>query len=94
MQATNKSHAELAERFNQDETRVNWHDETLWWIRQKRDKAAWQMPEWEWLRETPGAVQVAAGTGCSPARPRHPIVKYYRVNPVSLSDREGTRGPA
>jgi L-lactate dehydrogenase complex protein LldF len=31
---------------------VNWHDETLWWIRLKRDKAAHNIPEWEQLRET------------------------------------------
>jgi L-lactate dehydrogenase complex protein LldF len=45
------THAELAEKFNRDEKRVNWHDETLWLVRQKRDTAAWQLPEWEQLRE-------------------------------------------
>jgi L-lactate dehydrogenase complex protein LldF len=34
-----KDHAELALDFNIDENRVDWHDETLWWIRAKRDKA-------------------------------------------------------
>jgi L-lactate dehydrogenase complex protein LldF len=47
-----KSHAELSEVFNRDEPRVDWHNETLWWIRQKRDKAAWSLGnEWEPLRE-------------------------------------------
>ncbi|MFT3827226.1 MAG: lactate utilization protein B [Chitinophagaceae bacterium] len=50
-------HPELAERFNADEDRVNWHDETLWWIRQKRDKAAWTLPEWETLREKASLIK-------------------------------------
>ena len=44
------THSEAATEFNRDEARVNWHDEALWFIRQKRDKAAWQLPEWEILR--------------------------------------------
>ncbi|MFT3981942.1 MAG: lactate utilization protein B [Ferruginibacter sp.] len=51
------THAALAERFNKDEARVNWHDETLWWIRQKRDKAAWQFAEWEQLREAASQIK-------------------------------------
>ena len=47
---SNKDHAALAEVFNRDEDRVDWHDETLWWIRQKRDKNVHQLPEWELLR--------------------------------------------
>jgi len=46
-----KDHATLAEAFIQDEARTNWHDETLWFVRQKRDKAAHGLPEWEQLRE-------------------------------------------
>jgi L-lactate dehydrogenase complex protein LldF len=57
MSAEGLDHAELAERFNKDEERVNWHDETLWWIRQKRDKAAHQLPEWEALRETASLIK-------------------------------------
>jgi L-lactate dehydrogenase complex protein LldF len=57
MQTNSKPHAERAEVFNRDEARVNWHDETLWWIRQKRDKAAQQIPEWEALRETASAIK-------------------------------------
>ncbi|MBP1651424.1 MAG: hypothetical protein H6Q26_1581 [Bacteroidetes bacterium] len=52
-----KEHAELAETFNKDEARVNWHDETLWWVRQKRDKMAWSLPEWEDLRETASRIK-------------------------------------
>ncbi|PZR28347.1 MAG: 4Fe-4S ferredoxin [Citrobacter freundii] len=45
------NHAALAGEFIQDEARTDWHDETLWWIRQKRDKAAHHLPEWEQLRQ-------------------------------------------
>ncbi|SFC06296.1 lactate utilization protein B [Spirosoma endophyticum] len=51
-------HPELAERFNRDEERVDWHDQTLWWIRQKRDKAAHTLPEWEALREAASRIKL------------------------------------
>lgn len=51
------THAELSDKFNEDEERVNWHDETLWWVRAKRDKAAWLVPEWEQLRETASQIK-------------------------------------
>ena len=44
------THSVAAEQFNLDEPRVNWHDEALWFIREKRDKAVKQIPEWELLR--------------------------------------------
>lgn len=50
-------HSELAGKFNHDEPRVDWHDETLWMIRKKRDRAAWQLPEWERLREAASAIK-------------------------------------
>jgi len=52
-----EDHAALADAFNKDEARVNWHDETLWWIRQKRDRAAHTIPEWELLRETASRIK-------------------------------------
>lgn len=52
-----KDHATLAEAFNKDEERVNWHDGSLWWIRQKRDRSANQIPEWEDLRETASQIK-------------------------------------
>ena len=51
MQNSIKDHAALSEIFNEDEPRVNWHDETLWFVRKKRDKAVQSIPEWEQLRE-------------------------------------------
>jgi L-lactate dehydrogenase complex protein LldF len=52
-----KDHAELSEVFNKDEQRVNWHDETLWFVRQKRDKASHQIPDWEELREAASQIK-------------------------------------
>lgn len=46
-----KKHATLAREFIKDVPRTDWHDETLWFVRQKRDKAAHGLPEWEQLRE-------------------------------------------
>jgi L-lactate dehydrogenase complex protein LldF len=57
MEQTTKDHAELAQEFNRDEDRVDWHDETLWFIRAKRDKAAHNIPEWETLRETASQIK-------------------------------------
>src|SRR6478609_6000692 len=52
-----KNHSELAEKFNADEARVNWHDETLWWVRTKRDRMSHALPEWEELRETASQIK-------------------------------------
>lgn len=46
-----KDHATLAREFIKDSPRTDWHDETLWFVRHKRDKAAHSLPEWEQLRE-------------------------------------------
>ena len=45
------THADLAEKFIADEPRTDWHDDTLWFVREKRDRAAHGLPEWEDLRE-------------------------------------------
>lgn len=50
-------HAVNAEKFIANEPRVNWHDETLWFIRTKRDKAAHSLPEWEQLREAASSIK-------------------------------------
>jgi L-lactate dehydrogenase complex protein LldF len=57
MDAQKKDHAALAADFNRDEDRVDWHDETLWWVRQKRDKAAHLVPDWEQLRELASGIK-------------------------------------
>jgi len=50
-------HPQRSTVFNQDEARVDWHDKTLWFIREKRDKAAHQIPEWEELREQASQIK-------------------------------------
>ena len=46
-----KKHADAAQEFIRDEARTDWHDETLWFVRHKRDKAVNTLPEWEILRD-------------------------------------------
>ena len=43
-------HPTLAKRFVADRDRAHWHDESLWFIREKRDLQAHGLPEWEELR--------------------------------------------
>lgn len=50
-------HASASEKFNADEPYVNWHDETLWFVRQKRDRSSKQLPEWEDLRNTASQIK-------------------------------------
>lgn len=50
-------HAIEAKAFGLQESRVDWHDETLWFIRNKRDKAALSVPEWELLRTYASAIK-------------------------------------
>ena len=51
------NHASMATAFIKDEARVNWHDETLWYVRHKRDLAAVKIPEWEQLRELASEIK-------------------------------------
>ncbi len=44
------THAKNAAKFIENTARTDWHDESLWLVRQKRDKAAHTIPEWEQLR--------------------------------------------
>lgn len=44
-------HAHLANTFNKDFDRTTWHDESLWFVRQKRDKAVFAVSEFQQLRE-------------------------------------------
>lgn len=50
-------HSTAASTFLKDEQRARWHDETLWFVRAKRDKAAHQLPEWEALREMASKIK-------------------------------------
>lgn len=55
---TDNDHAGLAGSFNKDESRVDWHDKTLWFVREKRDNAAHQLPDWESLRELASKIKL------------------------------------
>lgn len=43
-------HATRAAAFIRDEARTDWHDQSLWFVREKRDRARDTLPEWETLR--------------------------------------------
>lgn len=45
-------HPEEAARFVADLERARWHDRALWFVREKRDRMAHTVPEWEQLRQT------------------------------------------
>lgn len=60
MSATHQNHPSLANDFARDEDRAHWHDGALWFVRQKRDRMARSLPEWEQLREL--ASQIKAHT--------------------------------
>lgn len=58
MTNTSLDHAQLSEQFNKDEPRVDWHDQTLWWVRKKRDLAANSLSgDWEALREAASQIK-------------------------------------
>ena len=45
------SHAKAAATFLENRSRVAWHDQALWFVREKRDKMSHAVPEWEELRQ-------------------------------------------
>jgi L-lactate dehydrogenase complex protein LldF len=50
-------HPEKAALFVLDDERVHWHDQSLWFVRLKRDRQAASIPEWEMLRDTAAAIK-------------------------------------
>ena len=50
-------HAAAAARFTADVPRTAWHDATLWFAREKRDRAAARVPEWEALRDLASSIK-------------------------------------
>ncbi len=57
MVTATQSHPEEASLFIANGERARWHDQTLWFVRAKRDKAASSIPEWEELRETASQIK-------------------------------------
>lgn len=60
MTHSTQDHPTLANAFTNNVDRAHWHDGALWFVRQKRDRQAASLPEWERLREL--ASQVKAHT--------------------------------
>ena len=51
------THAERAADFLRDPERARWHDASLWSLREKRDRAAAAVPDWEALRDAAAAIK-------------------------------------
>ncbi len=50
-------HPAAAARFTANEPRARWHDQSLWFVREKRDRAASLVPDWEALRDAGAAIR-------------------------------------
>jgi L-lactate dehydrogenase complex protein LldF len=51
------NHPTKAEEFLSDGANAKWHDETLWFVRDKRDIISKTIPEWEQLRELASQIK-------------------------------------
>jgi L-lactate dehydrogenase complex protein LldF len=51
------SHPAKAQEFLNDPTKAKWHDETLWFVRDKRDAITKTIPEWEQLRDLASQIK-------------------------------------
>jgi L-lactate dehydrogenase complex protein LldF len=55
-----EGHPQRAARFAADEGRARWHDQALWFVREKRDRAASFVPDWEELRDAAAGIRAHA----------------------------------
>jgi L-lactate dehydrogenase complex protein LldF len=51
-------HSKAAEVFLEDRNHASWHNEALWFVREKRDKIIKDIPEWEELRELSSKIKL------------------------------------
>ncbi len=51
-------HSKAAAKFLKDKKQAAWHDETLWIVREKRDRLSKEIPEWEELRDMACATKL------------------------------------
>jgi L-lactate dehydrogenase complex protein LldF len=58
MGTATRSHPLEAADFVANEERMHWHDQALWFVRAKRDKAAASVPEWEHLRDCASQIKL------------------------------------
>ena len=49
---SNTAHSKAAKEFLKNQKYAQWHDQTFWSVRTKRDNMAYGLSEWEQLRET------------------------------------------
>jgi L-lactate dehydrogenase complex protein LldF len=52
-----QTHSAAAKNFTNDFDRTSWHDETLWFVRKKRDKAVYATPEFQALRNQASTIK-------------------------------------
>ncbi len=53
-----RKHPEPAAEFVANDARAHWHDQSLWFVRSKRDKMAASLPEWEELRQRASQIKL------------------------------------
>jgi len=53
-----REHPETAAEFVGNDARAHWHDQSLWFVRARRDKASQTLPEWEQLRERASQIKL------------------------------------
>jgi len=51
-------HSKAGEAFLKDKEHASWHNESLWFVREKRDKVSKDIPEWEELRELSSRIKM------------------------------------
>lgn len=51
-------HTAAADKFLSRPEQASWHNETLWFVREKRDRLAMAVPEWEQLREMANGIKM------------------------------------
>ncbi|MBN7811025.1 lactate utilization protein [Algoriphagus sp. H41] len=51
------SHPQNAAEFLKNQAKAKWHDETLWFVRDKRDRISKTIPEWENLRNLASQIK-------------------------------------
>lgn len=56
--STKGNHPAGAAEFIANDERTAWHDQALWFVRAKRDKAAHAVPEWERLRDLASQIKL------------------------------------
>lgn len=51
-------HSKAAENFLENRSHASWHNEALWFVREKRDRISKDIPEWEELRELSSKIKM------------------------------------